>query len=344
MDVRQNTLYLTTPGLYVSRENLTLKIEHEREVKLALPIHHLESVCIFGPMTLTPEALRLCFENGVGVNFFSETGYFIGRWEGVPNTSVALRRSQYRAADNPAKSAAIAKNCVAGKLQNARQSVLRSARESGDESEKNRLQNCADDLSGVLRRLQTAGDGMDQIRGHEGQAARLYFGVFDSHLKQQREDFRFTERSRRPPRDEINCLLSFLYALLLHDCIAALTATGLDPYVGYLHEDRSNRPGLALDLMEEFRPALADRLAVTMVNRRQIDKQDFIRREGGAVEFTDAGRKSVLTAWQTRKQDLFTHPILEQECRLGQVFLIQARILARHLRRDIPEYLPCVFR
>jgi len=343
MDVKQNTLFLTTPGLYVSRENLTLRIEQDREIKLIIPIHHLESVCIFGPMIITPEALRLCFEHGVGVNHFSETGYFIGRWEGVPNTSVTLRRSQYRAADDLAKSAVIAKHCIAGKIQNARQSLLRSARENSDESESGRLQRCAEELSGVLRRLQVTQD-IDQIRGHEGQAARIYFGIFDLHLKQQRDDFHFKERSRRPPRDEVNCLLSFIYALLLHDCIAALTATGLDPYVGYLHEDRSNRPGLALDLMEEFRPALADRLAMTMINRKQIGKSDFLRREGGAVEFTDNGRKSVLTAWQTRKQDLLTHPVLEQECRLGQVFLIQARILARHLRGDIPEYLSCVFK
>lgn len=343
MDIRQNTLYLTTPGLYVSRENLTLRIEQDREVKLVLPIHHLESVCIFGLITMTPEALRLCFENGVGVNYFSETGYFIGRWEGVVNTSVLLRRSQYRAADDPAKSASVAKQCVAGKLRNCRQSLLRSAREAESETESERLQTASASIQNLLPMLREASD-MEVIRGYEGQAAALYFDVFALHFKQQRDDFLFKTRSRRPPRDAINCLLSYLYALLLHDCIAALTATGLDPFVGYLHADRANRPSLALDLMEEFRPLVADRLAVTLVNRKQVSKADFIAREGGAVEFDDKARKEVIKEYQTRKQEDVTHPLLDQKCRIGQLMLVQARILARHLRGDIPEYLPCVLR
>ena len=185
---------------------------------------------------------------------------------------------------------------------------------------------------------------MDSIRGFEGQGANLYFKVFALHLRQQRLDFPFARRSRRPPLDPMNCLLSFLYALLRHDCIAALTATGLDPFVGYLHTDRPNRPGLALDLMEEFRPLIADRLAITLVNRRQIEIKDFARREGGAFEFKKDSRKAVIAAYQTRKQDVVTHPVIGQEFRVGQLMLAQARILARHLRGDIPEYLPCVFR
>jgi CRISPR-associated protein Cas1 len=188
--------------------------------------------------------------------------------------------------------------------------------------------------------LEAGTHALDQIRGYEGQGAHLYFEVFALHLRQQREDFAFTTRSRRPPRDAINCLLSYLYALIRHDCIAALTATGLDPFVGYLHTERPNRPALALDLMEEFRPLLADRLAITLINRRQITKNDFIMREGGAVEFTAAGRKAVIAAYQTRKQDVVHHPLLDQECRLGHLMLTQARILARHLRGDIPKYLP----
>ncbi len=173
-------------------------------------------------------------------------------------------------------------------------------------------------------------------------ASASYFSVFSLLLKQQREPFAFTKRSRRPPRDRINCLLSFLYALVRHDCIAALTSIGLDPFVGFLHVDRPNRPSLALDLMEEFRPWLADRLAVTLINRQQIAPGDFVEREGGAVEFTDAGRKRVITAYQQRKQETLNHPLLDQNLRLAQMPFIQARLLARHLRGDIPDYLPLV--
>ena len=344
MEVKQNTLYLTSSGNYVGRDHLTLRVEAERELKLAVPIHLIESVCVFGHNTFSPAALSLCWENGVAVNCFSEYGRFQGRWEGVANTSVGLRRAQYRLADDPPAAAAVARQCVAGKVQNARQSLLRSAREAEEAAEREKLQGCAGELANILRWLEREAETVEQMRGYEGQAASLYFGVFSLHLRCQREEFRFTTRTRRPPLDRINCLLSFLYALLLHDCIAALTATGLDPFVGYLHAERPNRPGLALDLMEEFRPLLCDRLAITLLNRRQLCVDDFQVREGGAVEFTPAGRKKAISAYQARKQDALTHPLLEQECRYGQLMLVQARILARHLRGDLPQYLPCVLR
>src|SRR3984893_12217828 len=326
MEIKQNTLYLTTQNSYVSRDHLTLRIEVERELKLAVPIHHLESVCICGQSVISPAALELCWEHGVPVNYFSENGYFVGRWEGVANTSVMLRRAQYRAADNPKVAALIARQFVAGKLQNSRQSLLRSARETENPEEERELRGAATEIARLLQRLRdydfagaddlseppalagrpnalsepsatadgSSGDPdtapqvnhVDRIRGFEGQGANLYFKVFSFHLRQQRLDFAFTRRTRRPALDAMNCLLCFLYALVRHDCIAALTATGLDPFVGYLHSDRPNRPGLALDLMEEFRPLLADRLAITLVNRRQVSKEDFIVREGGAVECT----------------------------------------------------------
>ena len=362
MEIKQNTLFLTTENTYVSRDHLTLRIEVEKQLKLAVPIHHLESICVFGhSIALSPSALQLCWEHGVNVNYLSENGYLLGRWEGVPNTSVLLRMAQYRAADNSDKTAAIATQCVVGKLQNSRVSLLRSARETDHEAEKLQLQNCQENIATLLRRLlhpldddtaieaeenapDTTRTLTDRIRGYEGQAASLYFEVFDLHLRQQRADFAFTTRSRRPPRDAINCLLSFLYALIRNDCIAALTATGLDPFVGYLHSVRANRPALALDLMEEFRPLIADRLAITLINRKQITTDDFHFREGGTVELTKAGRKSLITAYQTRKKDTVTHPLLNQECPIGQLFLLQARILARHLRGDLEQYLPCVLK
>jgi len=378
MEIKQNTLYLTTQNSYVSRDHLTLRIEVERELKLAVPIHHLESVCVFGQSVISPAALELCWEHGVGVNYFSENGYFVGRWEGVANTSVMLRRAQYRAADNPKVTALIARQFVAGKLQNSRQSLLRSARETESPEEEKELRGAAGEIARLLQRLRdydfadpdlseppalaggpinrangSSGERntapqsvnhVDHIRGYEGQGANLYFRVFQLHLRQQRLDFAFTRRTRRPALDAMNCLLSFLYALVRHDCIAALTATGLDPFVGYLHADRPARPGLALDLMEEFRPLIADRLAITLVNRKQIEIKDFAAREGGAFELKKDSRKAVIAAYQTRKQEVITHPIIGQEFRVGQLMLAQARILARHLRGDIPEYLPCVLR
>jgi CRISPR-associated protein Cas1 len=238
--------------------------------KLSIPIHMLESICVFGPSTISPPALDLCWEHGVAVNFLSENGYLQARMTGVADTSVTLRRAQFRAADDAAKCAGIARQIIAGKLQNSRNSLLRAGRESEISNDKSQISEATDKLAGQIQELGrwTADDlrktgALDALRGAEGMGSATYFGVFIWLLKQQRGDFTFANRSRRPPRDRINCLLSFLYALVRHDCIAALTSIGLDPFVGFLHADRPNRPGLALDLMEEFRPWLADRLAVT---------------------------------------------------------------------------------
>jgi CRISPR-associated protein Cas1 len=365
-DIQQNTLYLTTHGSYVARDHLTLQVEvpvypddlpreersRERASdwrKLSIPIHMLESICVFGASSVSPPALDLCWEHGVAVNYLSEGGYLQARMTGVADTSVLLRRVQFRAADDAGKCASIARQIIAGKLQNSRNSLLRGARETDAPEERARLTEAADALA---RQIQELGrwtpeelrqvGALDRLRGAEGMGSVTYFGVFSLLLKQQREDFNFAARSRRPPRDRINCLLSFLYALVRHDCIAALTSVGLDPFVGFLHADRPNRPALALDLMEEFRSWLADRLAVTLVNRQQVGPDHFRVREGGAVEFTDAGRKLVITGYQQRKQERLTHPLLEQEFRLAQLPFVQARILARHLRGDIADYVPFV--
>ena len=315
--------------------------------KLSIPIHHLESICVFGASTISPPALDLCWEHGVAVNFHSEFGYLQARMTGVADTSVTLRRAQFRAADEPAKCVAIARQIIAGKIQNSRNSLLRGGRESEISNIQSQISEAADALGRQVRdlaqiKISNLKSQMDEIRGVEGMAAQTYFSVFGLLLKQQRDNFAFTTRSRRPPRDRINCLLSFLYALVRHDCVAALTSVGLDPFVGFLHVDRPNRPSLALDLMEEFRPWLADRLAVTLINRQQIAPEHFIEREGGAVEFSDAGRKLVIKAYQERKQETLKHPLLDQNMRLAQMPHIQARILARHLRGDILEYIPLV--
>lgn len=359
MGLQQNTLYLTTPGAYVARDHLTLQVEvpvyppdlppekRRRESvietrKLSVPIHHLESVCVFGASSISPPAMELCCEHGVAVNFLSENGHFQARVTGVSDTSVTLRRSQFRSADDPARSGAIARQIVAGKIQNSRNSLLRAGRETDDADEQARITKAVNALARQLADLGNTHPPLPELRGAEGMAAQTYFSVFDLFLKQQRKEFTFTTRSRRPPRDRINCLISFLYALLRHDCVAALTSSGLDPFVGFLHVDRPNRPSLALDLMEEFRPWVADRIAITLVNRQQIQPCHFAVRDGGAVEFTDAGRKLVIKAYQERKQETLNHPLLDQNLRIAQLPFIQARLLARHLRDDLADYLPLV--
>ena len=363
-DIQQNTLYLTTAGSYVARDHLTLQIEvpiypddlplEERvrekatgNRKLAVPIHHLESICIFGASTISPPALDLCWENGVAVNYLSMFGHLQARMTGIADTSVTLRRTHFRVADDPVKCAGIVRQIVAGKIQNSRNSLLRACRENDSSAECDQLNKAIDALGRQIRILaefEISNDKsqIDQLRGAEGMASVHYFGVFSLMLKQQREEFIFKNRSRRPPRDRINCLLSFLYALVRHDCIAGLTAVGLDPFVGFLHVDRANRPSLALDLMEEFRPWLADRLAITLVNRQQIGPEHFREREGGAVEFSDAGRKLVIKAYQERKQESMNHPLLDQNFRIAQLPFVQARVLARHLRGDITDYIPLI--
>jgi len=357
-EIQQNTLYLTTPGSYIARDHLTLQVEvpeyppglppEERlpkaatgTRKLSIPIHHLECICVFGPSTVSSPALALCWEHGVAVNYLSEFGRFQARLTGVFDTSVTLRRAQFRAADDPVQCANIARQIIAGKIQNSRNSLMRAAREAVLPEESQQLSTITDALARQISYLLEASN-LDSLRGAEGMAASSYFSGFSLLLKQQRQDFDFAKRSRRPPRDRINCLLSFLYALVRNDCIAALTAAGLDPFVGFLHVDRPNRPSLALDLMEEFRPWLADRLAVTLVNRQQISSTDFAEREGGAVEFTERGRKAVIKAYQERKQEMLQHPLLEQNLRIAQLPFIQARILARYLRGDIQAYVPFV--
>ena len=366
MDILQNTLYLLTPASYIARDHLTLQVEvpvypadlppeeyaRDRATdwrKLSIPIHHLESLCVFGASTVTPPALDLCWEHGVAVNYLSLNGHLQARLTGVADTSVTLRRAQFRVADLPARCAAIARQIIAGKIQNARNSLLRGGRESEISNLQSQINGATESLARQLHELGrwqpetlAQAGALDQLRGAEGQAAQTYFAVFRFLLKQQQDDFSFTTRSRRPPRDRINCLLSFLYALVRHDCVAALTTAGLDPFVGFLHADRSNRPSLALDLMEEFRPWLADRLAVTLINRQQVGPEHFREGEGGAVEFTDAGRRLVIKAYQERKQESLAHPLLEQNLRLAQLPFIQARLLARHLRGDLTDYVPLV--
>jgi CRISPR-associated protein Cas1 len=339
----QNTLYLLTPGLSVHRDGLALRIEQEKQLKLSLPIHNLESVFVFGAdIYLSPAVLRLCWEHGASVCFFTDWGRLEARVEGVPRGSVLLRRAQYRAADTLATAAAIARAFVAGKLHNTRWLLARSARDAAGEEDAAALRAVIDHLSYLLRELERTPDDLDIIRGVEGRAAALHFDVFARHLRPQlRPQFPFDGRNRRPPRDALNGLLSFLYALLRHDCVSALTAVGLDPFVGFLHVDRAGRESLALDLMEEFRPWV-ERIALTLVNRGELKPAHFILRDGGAVELTGTGRKLLVAGYQQRKAEEIAHPLFQEKVRYAQLVFIQARLLARALR-DAAPYEPHLF-
>lgn len=339
----QNTLYLLTPGLSVRRDGLALRIEHEKQLKLSLPVHNLESVFVFGAdIYVSPSAMRLCWEHGASVCFFTDWGRLEARVEGVPQGSMLLRRAQHAAAASPARSSALARAFVAGKLHNTRWLLSRSARDAADEEDRNPLRTVAEVHAHLLRELGRTPDDLDVIRGLEGRAAALHFEVFGRHLRPSlRTSFPFDGRSRRPPRDALNCLLSFLYALLRHDCVSALTAVGLDPFAGYLHADRSGRESLALDLMEEFRPWV-ERLAVTLVNRGELKIGQFVARDGGAIELSESSRKILVSAYQQRKTEEVTHPLFQEKVRHGQFIFIQARLLARALRHEI-DYTPHLF-
>lgn len=337
-DLIQNTLYLLTGGLYLHRDNFSLRVEQEKVVKLTLPVHNVDSVAIFGDTLVSPAAMQLCWENGISLCWFTDSGKFMARVEGVPKGSVMLRRAQHQAADDIVRTRELARSFVAGKIRNTRTFILRSARDR-EEAAEITLRAAATQLGALLVELQRV-DNLDAVRGVEGQAAAVAFSVYSLHLKATlREIFPFQHRNRRPPRDAINSLLSFLYALLRHDCISALTAVGLDPFVGFLHADRANRESLALDLMEEFRP-LADRVGITLLNRGELKVEDFKHREGGAVELSDKARRSIVTAWKERKLEELTHPAYQQKCRVGQLFHLQARILARAIRQEASGYLP----
>jgi CRISPR-associated protein Cas1 len=343
LEVLLNTLYVVMQGASVGRDHLTVQVVVEKKARLVVPIHHLESVALFGNVYASPGLMRLCAENGVAISFLSASGRLIARVDAPSSGNVLLRRTQFRWADDPTRCVGIARAIVAGKLQNSRNVLLRAGREAESVEDQAVLHQASDKLADAIRALPQVVE-TDAVRGHEGDGARVYFGAFSSMVRQGRDTFRLEHRNRRPPLDPINALLSFLYSLLLHDCTAAVAAAGLDASVGYLHVDRPGRPGLALDLMEEFRSLIADRLALALINRQQVKPGGFVCREGGAVIMDDATRKTVLTAYQQRKREEVTHPFLDQKVPVGRLPFLQARVLARHLRGDLETYVPCVLK
>lgn len=338
-----NTLYVTTQGSYLARDGENVIVRVERETKFQMPIHTLGGIVCFGQVSCSPPLMALCSENNVAISFLSERGKFLARVQGPVSGNVLLRREQYRRADDENDSSEIARSVLVAKIANCRTVLLRSSRERPEAEEAKTLQSAAGDLARVLKTLERR-SSLNSLRGAEGEAANTYFGVFDNLILAQKEDFIFTDRSRRPPLDNINALLSFIYTLLAHDVAAALESVGLDPAVGFLHRDRPGRPSLALDLMEELRPFLADRLALSLVNRQQIKGKGFRKTETGAVMMDDKTRKELLVAYQKRKQEEIQHSFLGEKVTIGLLPHCQAMLLARYLRGDLDGYPPFIWK
>lgn len=342
-----NTLFLTTDGLYLAKEGQSILVRAtengQRIVKLRLPIHTLGSIVCMGRIGASPPLMQMCGESGVSLSFLTASGRFMARVSGFTSGNVLLRRQQYRVADDPLLTIKIVRPIVLAKIANQRAILLRCMRDYPENAAAEKITHT---ISLLAESLYSAGscNQVNQLRGFEGEAANRYFDIFDHLIVKQKSSFRFAGRSRRPPMDNVNALLSFVYMLLVSDCRCACECAGLDPAVGYLHVDRPGRPSLALDLMEEFRPLLADRLVLSLINRQQVDRRGFETTESGAVRMTDSTRKTILIAWQKRKQKSLTHPFLNEKVTVGLLPHLQARLLARHLRGDMDLYPPFIWK
>ncbi|WP_148713843.1 type I-C CRISPR-associated endonuclease Cas1c [Chitinolyticbacter meiyuanensis] len=341
-----NTLYVTTEGAWLRKDGANIVMEVEGEERGRLPVHMLEGLVCIGRVLVSPPLLGFCAEQGICVSYLSPNGKFLARVEGPVSGNVLLRREQYRRSDDAAGCAAIVRHLLIGKVHNQRAVLGRALRDHGDKL----AEPARAELEQAHRRLARIADKLwlepqlDVLRGLEGEAAQSYFAVFDHLIRVDHPALRFGGRSRRPPRDAVNALLSFLYTLLTHDCRSALESVGLDPAVGFLHRDRPGRPSLALDLVEEFRPVLADRLALSLLNRRQLNERDFRQMDNGAVLLKDDARKTVLVAYQERKRESMLHAFLDEKVELGLFPAIQAQLLARHLRGDLDAYPPFLWK
>lgn len=338
-----NTLYVSSQGSYLHKDGETVVVERDGTKVLQLPVHGIGGIVCFGNVLCSPFLLGFCAESDISVSFLSEHGRFLASVRGPVSGNVLLRRRQYRMADDEAVNKNIAINIVSGKLANCHIVMNRATRDHGDKVDLVAMRSASTAIDRILDQLAGAADA-DAVRGFEGLAAAEYFGVFNQLIVDQKDDFLFRERNRRPPLDPVNALLSFVYTLLTHDVRSAIETVGLDPAVGFLHRDRPGRPGLALDLMEEFRPVIADRLVLSLINRRQVDIKGFTRAANGAVVMDDATRKTVLVEYQNRKQDQVIHPYIDEKVPVGLLFFVQANLMARYIRGDIDGYPPYFWR
>lgn len=334
-----NTLYVTLPESYLACDGENVLIKSNGEIKFRVPVHNLEGIICFGFAGASPGLMELCCEKGVSISFLSQYGKFIGRVSGRVSGNVLLRRTQYRWSDDYENSLRLAKRFISAKVVNSRSVLNRATRDHSDVLDIASINRSINEMSNYSAKIDDATD-LEMLRGIEGLSAVSYFSSFNQLILSQKQEFFFSGRNRRPPLDRVNALLSFLYILLSHETAAALESVGLDPQVGFLHKDRPGRLSLALDLMEEFRPHFADRLALTLINRNQINGDGFTVKENGAVIMDDKTRKEVLLAWQKRKQEEIMHPFLEEKIELGLVPYVQAMLLSRHLRGDLEDYPP----
>lgn len=334
-----NVLYVTTPEAFLSLDGENIVIKKDDNVAMRVPLHNLENVVCFSYPGASPALMGACAERNVGLCFLTPHGRFLARIEGKVRGNVLLRKTQYQLSENEVDSVKIASSFLIGKLSNCRKVIERALRDHAMLVDVQALSAASASLKESLKAVQDCKTIYD-LMGFEGSAAKIYFGVFDQLILQQRQDFFFKERSRRPPLDNLNALLSFLYTLLTSEVSSALETVGLDPYVGFLHQDRPGRPSLALDLMEELRPVFADRLALSLINRQQINGKGFTQKESGGILMDDDTRKKVLMAWQERKKEEIVHPFLKERVAFGLIPYIQALLLARHLRGDLDAYPP----
>jgi CRISPR-associated protein Cas1 len=334
-----NVLYVTTPEAYLSLDGENVVVKKEEQTSLRLPLHNLENIICFGYLGASPALMGACAERNVGLCFLSPNGRFLARVSGRVRGNVLLRKQQYAVSEVDEESASIAASFLLGKVANCRKVIERALRDHAMLVDIQALQRASIALKGILTIIPECKSSAD-LMGFEGSAAKIYFNVFDQLILQQRRDFGFKERTRRPPLDNMNSLLSFLYTLLVNDVASASETVGLDPYVGFLHQDRPGRPSLALDLMEELRPVFADRLALSLVNRKQVSGTGFTQKESGGILMDDDTRKTVLTAWQERKKEQIVHPYLKERIPFGLIPHVQAMLLARFLRGDLDAYPP----
>lgn len=328
-----NTLYITTPDSYLSKDGLNVVVSRDKKEQFRIPIHNIESIITFGYMGASPGLMKLCCDNGVSLTFLSPQGRFIGHLNGATRGNVLLRKKQYEIFDNEDIKLSLSKIIISAKIQNSRSVLRRHIRDYGDNEA---LVSCSKRLEYIKHKaLNTL--CLEDLRGIEGKAANIYFSVLNELILTQKDVFIFTDRNRRPPRDEINAMLSFVYTLITNDMVSALETVGLDPYFGFMHAIRPGRASLALDLIEEFRGYLGDRLVLSLINRRQVKKNDFIR-QGDAVLMTENCRKTIISSWQKRKKDIIEHPYLKEKIPVGLLPYSQAMLLARYIRNDLSNY------
>lgn len=338
-----NTLFVTSEDIYLSLEGENVLANREKNVVARYPLHTLQTIVSFSYSGASPALMGACAERGIGLAFCTPRGRFLARTCGEGSGNVLLRREQYRIADDVQRSCEIARCMIFGKLSNSAASIQRTCRDHGPRVEGCGLEEAAQSIRELLPPVLSVTD-LDALRGLEGVAAGAYFGVFDHMLLSRKEDFFFHGRNRRPPLDRVNAMLSFAYSLLAHDCASALESVGLDAYVGFLHRDRPGRNSLALDLMEELRPCMADRFVLTLVNNRMVKPEDFQIQDSGAVLLTDDGRRKFLKTWQERKRDTLTHPYLNEKLSWGMIPYVQALLLARFIRGDLDAYPPFLWK